>query len=112
MALPSETLVAWRVLAAIAFAPGASNVEIAARAQIVDLATAVELNAKAACRAVQYRYSIGRRFDLQRRPSACASATAVVRFVCAGRYLPGTTVIVRIASERSVDRPSGSGQDR
>jgi hypothetical protein len=28
-----------------------------------------------------------------------------------GRYLPGTTVIVRIAGERSVDRPSGSGQD-
>lgn len=27
-----------------------------------------------------------------------------------GRYLPGTTVIVRIAGERSVDRPSSSGQ--
>src|SRR5580700_10125107 len=36
---------------------------------------------------LQYHCSIGRRFDLQRRPSACASATAAVRFVCPGGSL-------------------------
>jgi hypothetical protein len=33
---------------------------------------------------LQYHCSIGRRFDLQRRPSACTSTTAAVRFVCTG----------------------------